>query len=110
MKLFLEGHVSWHREDALAARGIPSGDFHEWFEIDNVPTETAVEVLGMPIVKAPLKTVESKLFFNGHAGKLGRQRKLPDDAEQLHGADDVLSRTRNLRAARKAERARRRRR
>ena len=27
-------------------------------------------MLGLPIVKAPLKTVESKLFFNGHAGKL----------------------------------------
>ena len=69
VKLFLKGHVSWHREGALTARGIPSGDFHEWFEIDNVPTETAVEVLALEVVKAPLKTVESKLFFDGHAGK-----------------------------------------
>src|SRR5262249_30127524 len=71
VKLMLKGHVSWHREAGLTARGITSGDFHEWFEIDDVPTETAVEVLGLPIVKAPLKTVESKLFFDGHAGKEG---------------------------------------
>ncbi len=69
VKLFLKGHVSWAHEDSLAARGITSGDFHEWFEIDNVPTEVTVEVLSLPLVKAPLKTVESKLFFNGHAGK-----------------------------------------
>ena len=29
--LLLEGHVSWTREPALEARGIPSGDFHEYF-------------------------------------------------------------------------------
>ncbi len=69
VKLFLRGHVSWHREGSLTARGVPSGDFHEWFEIDNVPTEVEVEVLGIGLAKAPLKTVESKLFFDGHAGK-----------------------------------------
>jgi hypothetical protein len=68
VKLFLKGHVSWHHENALAARGVPSGDFHEWFEIDNVPTEVTVEVLSLPLAKAPLRTVESKLFFDGHAG------------------------------------------
>ncbi len=55
VKLFLKGHVSWHRENGLTARGIPSGDFHEWFEIDNVPTEVEVEVLELPLAKAPLR-------------------------------------------------------
>ena len=81
-----------------------SGDFHEWFEIDDVPTETAVEVLGNPIVKAPLKTVESKLFFNGQAGN-GRQRKLPDDAEQLPAPTTSYLELETYRADRKAERA-----
>jgi hypothetical protein len=63
--LILEGHVSWAKEPALEARGIPSGDFHEYFEINNIPPE--VEVLGG--LKSPLETLKSKLFFNGHAGK-----------------------------------------
>jgi hypothetical protein len=63
--LILEGHVSWAKEPALEARGIPSGDFHEYFEINNIPPE--VEVLGG--VKSPLETLKSKLFFNGQAGK-----------------------------------------
>jgi hypothetical protein len=50
--LFLEGHVDW------------SGDFHEYFEINDVPNEA--EVTGG--VKAPLKVLMSKLNFNGHAG------------------------------------------
>ena len=62
--LLLEGHVSYAFEPALAARGIPSGDFHEWFEINNIPAE--VELLGG--VKSPLQTLKSKLFFNGQAG------------------------------------------
>jgi len=62
--LILEGHVSYAKEPALEARGIPSGDFHEYFEINNIPPE--VEVLGG--VKSPLETLKSKLFFNGHAG------------------------------------------
>lgn len=76
--LVLEGHVSYAHEDSLAARGIPSGDFHEWFEIDNVPTEVSVKLGPLPIelIKAPLKTVESKLFFNGHAGKEGKENFL----------------------------------
>ncbi|HEY1450865.1 MAG TPA: hypothetical protein VGF47_07915 [Solirubrobacteraceae bacterium] len=74
--LLLEGHVSYAHEDALAARGVPSGDFHEWFEINNIPTEVAVELLGIPIAKSPLKTIESKLFFDGHAGKEGKENFL----------------------------------
>ena len=74
--LLLEGHVSYAHEDALAARGVPSGDFHEWFEINNIPTEVGVKVLGLELIKAPLKTVESKLFFNGHAGKEGKENFL----------------------------------
>jgi hypothetical protein len=79
--LILEGHVSYAHEDSLAARGIPSGDFHEWFEINNVPSEVEVEALGIPLSKAPLKTIESKLFFDGHAGKEGKENflTLPSD-------------------------------
>jgi hypothetical protein len=52
--LFLEGHVDW------------SGDYHEYFEINEVPKEAEVKaLLG---VKAPLKVLMSKLNFNGHAG------------------------------------------
>jgi hypothetical protein len=69
VQLFLEGHVSSAKEPALEARGIPSGDYHEWFEIKNIPTEVEVEALGVPLTEAPLKTLRSKLFFNGHAGK-----------------------------------------
>ena len=52
--VFLEGHVSWHKEKVLEERGIPSGDYHEWFEIKNI-AQTA------PVLK-------SKLNFNGLAG------------------------------------------
>jgi hypothetical protein len=52
--LFLEGHVDW------------SGDYHEFFEIDNVPNKAEVNAL-LP-VKASLKVLMSKLNFNGHAG------------------------------------------
>jgi hypothetical protein len=62
--LLLEGHVSYAFEPGLAARGIPSGDFHEWFEINDIPPE--VELLGG--VKSPLQTLKSKLFFNGQSG------------------------------------------
>jgi hypothetical protein len=74
--LLLEGHVSYAHEDSLAARGVPSGDFHEWFEINNIPTEVGIKVLGLEVDKAPLKTVESKLFFNGHAGTGGKENFL----------------------------------
>jgi hypothetical protein len=52
--LFLEGHVDW------------SGDYHEYFEINNVPDEAEVKVLIG--VKSPLKVLMSKLNFNGRAG------------------------------------------
>ena len=62
---FLQGHVSWAREKSLEERcarepgacppgGIPSGDYHEWFEINNLSETT-------PVLK-------SKLNFNGRAG------------------------------------------
>ncbi len=56
--LLLEGHVDW------------SGDYHEYFEIDNIPSEAEVKVLGglLPI-KAPLTVLMSQLNFNGRAGQ-----------------------------------------
>ncbi len=63
--LFLEGHVSDAYEPVLAARGVPSGDYHEYFEINNVPTETTV----LGLVKSPLKLLMSKLLFKGRAGQ-----------------------------------------
>lgn len=76
--LILEGHVSYAHEDSLAARGITSGDFHEWFEINNIPTEVGVKLGPIELIKAPLKTVESKLFFDGHAGKEGKENFLTE--------------------------------
>ncbi len=55
VQLFLEGHVDW------------SGDYHEYFEINNVPEEAEVKLLVVP-VKAKLKVLMSKLNFNGRAG------------------------------------------
>jgi hypothetical protein len=82
--LLLEGHVSFAAEEPLELRGVPSGDFHEWFEINNIPTEVGVKVLGIEVDKAPLKTVESKLFFDGHAGKEGKEDFLtmPSDCNE----------------------------
>jgi hypothetical protein len=69
VQLYLEGHVSWGPEPLLEARGIPSGDYHEYFEINNVPEEATVELIPHVLpVKAKLKTVMSKLNFNGNAG------------------------------------------
>ncbi len=50
--IYLEGHVSW------------SSDYHEYFQIDNIPHEG--EVLG---AKVPLAVLKSKLIFNGRAGQ-----------------------------------------
>jgi hypothetical protein len=50
--IFLVGHVAW------------STDYHEYFEINDVPKEG--EALG---VKVPLQTLKSKLNFNGVAGQ-----------------------------------------
>jgi hypothetical protein len=66
--LMLEGHVSWGFEPTLAARGIASGDFHEWFQIDGVPRTVQANVLGIPVAEAKLSTVKSKLFFEGRKG------------------------------------------
>jgi hypothetical protein len=66
--LLLEGHVSWGFEPSLAARGIPSGDFHEWFQIDNVPREAEAEILGIHVANAKLSTIKSKLYFEGTKG------------------------------------------
>ncbi len=49
--IFLQGHVAW------------DGDYHEYFEINDIPREG--EVLGM---KVPLSVLRSKLIFNGRAG------------------------------------------
>jgi hypothetical protein len=57
--IFLEGHVAWY------------ADYHEYFELNNLPREG--ELLG---VKVPLAVLKSKLFFNGHAG-LGNFLTLP---------------------------------
>lgn len=54
IRLYLEGHVAWW------------SDYHEYFEIDNVPDEATVNAV-LP-VKAPLKVLMSKLNFNGRAG------------------------------------------
>ena len=66
--LFLEGHVSYASEPALAARGISSGDYHEWFEIDNVPRTAEAELLGVRVASAKLSMIKSKLLFKGRAG------------------------------------------
>jgi len=49
VRLFLEGHVDWN------------GDYHEFFEINNVPTHG--EIAGG--IKAPLTVLTSQLNFNG---------------------------------------------
>jgi hypothetical protein len=51
VRIFLEGHVAW------------SGDYHEYFEIKNVPNKGKV---GLATV--PLSVLKSKLNFNGNAG------------------------------------------
>lgn len=78
--LILEGHVSYAHEASLDPRGIPSGDFHEWFEINNIPTTVAATLppLNIEVAQVPLKTLESKLFFNGHAGKEGKENFLTE--------------------------------
>lgn len=53
VRLYLEGHVAW------------SSDYHEYFEINNIPDET--EIAGG--MKATLQVLKSKLNFNGNAGE-----------------------------------------
>jgi hypothetical protein len=52
--VFLKGYVSWAKDPRLEARGIPSGDYHEYFEINNINNTN-------PVLK-------SQLNFNGRAG------------------------------------------
>jgi len=52
VRLYLEGHVSW------------SSDYHEYFEINNIPTEA--ELLGG--IKTSLAVLKSKLNFDGRSG------------------------------------------
>ncbi|MGH2903424.1 MAG: hypothetical protein ACRDK7_07575 [Solirubrobacteraceae bacterium] len=67
--LLLEGHVSYAQE-AVETSELRTADFHEWFEINNIPTTIKVKA-GLLEPEVGLRTLESKLFFNGHAGKLG---------------------------------------
>jgi hypothetical protein len=53
VRLFLEGHVAWDQ------------DYHEYFEINNVPTKG--EIAGG--VQAPLIVLTSQLNFDGRAGE-----------------------------------------
>jgi hypothetical protein len=53
--LFLEGHVDW------------SGDYHEYFEINNVP-DTGEAAVGPIHESVPLTVLMSQLNFNGRAG------------------------------------------
>ena len=58
VQLYLEGHVDW------------TGDYHEFFEINNVPEEATIELIpGVLPVKAKLKVLMSKLIFDGTAGE-----------------------------------------
>jgi hypothetical protein len=50
--IYLEGGISWRQEAETAeSSGVPSGDYHEFFEIHNVPTQPEL--------------VESRLIFWG---------------------------------------------
>jgi hypothetical protein len=51
--LLLEGHVDWE------------GDYHEYFEINNIPTVAELTVGGL---KVPLSVIKSKLLFEGQKG------------------------------------------
>ena len=85
--LLLKGHVAW------------GSDYHEWFEIDNVPTKTTVKVGPLQAAKAPLKIAMSKLNFEG-----SRRRQLPDAPERMLELDDLLPGSRIL-CARKVSHA-----
>ncbi len=72
--LLLEGHVSYAHE-AVETSELKTADFHEWFEINNIPTTIKVKA-GLLEPEVGLRTLESKLFFNGHAGKEGKENFL----------------------------------
>jgi hypothetical protein len=51
-ELYLEGGISWHQEAEISeSSGVPTGDYHEFFKIQNIPVEPEV--------------VESRLIFWG---------------------------------------------
>ena len=52
VRMLMEGHVDW------------SGDYHEYFEINDIPREAELAGGG----KAPMSVLRSKLNFNGRAG------------------------------------------
>jgi hypothetical protein len=72
--LLLEGHVSYAHE-AVETSELKTADFHEWFEINNIPTTIKVKA-GLLEPEVGLRTLESKLFFNGHAGREGKENFL----------------------------------
>ncbi len=50
--IYLEGAISWHHEAETAeSAGVPTGDYHEFFEIHNIPTQPEL--------------IESRLIFWG---------------------------------------------
>jgi hypothetical protein len=51
-ELYLEGGISWHQEaETSESSGVPTGDYHEYFKIPNIPTQPEI--------------VESRLIFWG---------------------------------------------
>ena len=51
-QIYLEGGLSWeHEAETSESSGVPTGDYHEYFEIHNIPTQPEV--------------IESKLIFWG---------------------------------------------
>jgi hypothetical protein len=62
LHIFLEGHLSWHREPEAQQRGVASGDYHEWFTIDNIPNEAD----GIPV-----SILKNKLIFFGNRSGSG---------------------------------------
>lgn len=50
--IYLEGGISWrHEAETAESSGVPSGDYHEFFEIHNIPTQPEL--------------IESRLIFWG---------------------------------------------
>ena len=79
------------RRSACSSKATSTGasDYHEYFEINNVPNEAEVKaLLG---VNSPLKVLKSKLNFNGRAGG-----QLPDAPERVLDHHDVAPRSRIL--------------
>jgi hypothetical protein len=51
-QIYLEGGISWqHEPETSESSGVPTGDYHEFFKIQNIPTEPEL--------------IESKLIFWG---------------------------------------------